>query len=90
MKAAQHEQRDFVRWTDADWVVARRRLLLSLRDITQEHFENDGRPFGMIFDPQPEQLGLQGDPYVWAEMCDRLEGSAVPAVLEARLVAPGS
>lgn len=82
VKAVQHEQRVVVRWIDGSWVVARRRLLPLAPHVSQEGFGDDGRSFGVIFDPEPEQWGLRGDPYVWAEICDRLEGSPVPVVAE--------
>ena len=31
-----------------------------------------------LFDPEPEQWGLRGDPYLWRELRDRLTGIDAP------------
>ncbi|WP_030643899.1 hypothetical protein [Streptomyces flaveus] len=35
-----------------------------------------------LFDPEPEQWGLRGDPYVWQALRDHLSGTEIPASVD--------
>lgn len=35
-----------------------------------------------LFDPEPEQWGLRGDPHVWRALCDYLSGTELPASVD--------
>lgn len=83
VKANQHEQRVIVRWTNAGWVVARPRLA-RLHALAARDGGAEGPWFcGDAFDPEPEQWGLRGDPYVWAEIRDLLDETELPATFDA-------
>jgi hypothetical protein len=35
-----------------------------------------------LFDPEPEQWGLRGDPYVWRALRDHLSGTDIPTSVD--------
>ncbi|MFE4959623.1 hypothetical protein ACFRCW_37970 [Streptomyces sp. NPDC056653] len=35
-----------------------------------------------LFDPEPEQWGLRGDPYVWRDLRDHLSGTDIPTSVD--------
>ncbi|MGW5434105.1 hypothetical protein ACWET9_44345 [Streptomyces sp. NPDC004059] len=35
-----------------------------------------------LFDPEPEQWGLRGDPYAWQALRDHLSGTDIPASVD--------
>lgn len=87
VKANQHEHRVIVRWTDAGWAVARRRLARFRASAARDGGAEGPWFFGDPFDPEPEQWGLRGDPYVWAEMRDLLDETELPATFDAAVAA---